>query len=77
MAVAGAALLVLAGCTAVETYLRTEAWQDLERSKAAYKECVQNHPADTSACGALREAFEADLKVVRALGGKTVTIEEE
>ena len=76
LTVVSAALLVLAGCGSIA---RHEARNEMEQSKAAYKECLRNHPADTSACGALREVFEVDLRAFRALKvfGGTVTIEEE
>ena len=77
LAVAGAALLVLAGCGAIQGLRQTQAINEIAQSKAAYKECLRNHPADTSACGALREIFEADLRAFRAMTGGTVTIEEE
>ncbi len=74
LAIAGAVLIVLAGCAAVA---RDKARNDLEQSKAAYKECLQQHLDDASACEALQKIYEADLQALRALKrGGTVTIEE-
>ncbi len=74
LAIAGAVLLVLSGCALAA---RDRARNDLEQSKAAYKECLQQHPDDASACEVLQKIYEADLQALRALSRRgTVTIEE-
>ena len=40
---------------------------DMENSKAAYTQCLQQHPNDLSQCEELRRIYEADLKAYRAL----------
>lgn len=74
LAIVGAVLIVLAGCGVVAS---NRARNDLEQSKAAYKQCLQQHLDDASACEALQKIYQADLQVFRALQpGGTVIIEE-
>jgi hypothetical protein len=35
----------------------------MEKSKAKYKACLDEHPRDTSACEGARQEFEADFQV--------------
>jgi hypothetical protein len=37
----------------------------LESSKAAYMRCLEQNPDDPSRCDALRQAYEADVRVFR------------
>ena len=60
----GMTALLLAGCGAIE---RQQARSVMEESKAAYEACLQQHPDDASACKALNEIYEADLKAYRSL----------
>ena len=56
-------LLVMAslmGCGAA-----THMSSGLESSKAAYMRCLERNPDDPSKCDALRQAYEADLRVFR------------
>ncbi len=77
LAIAGAVLIVLSGCAVAAGLARERARNDLEQSKAAYKECLQQHPDDASACEVLQKIYEADLQALRALSRRgTVTIEE-
>ena len=64
---------LLTGCAVIR------ARNDMEASKAEYKQCLREHSEDTSKCDAYRAMYEADLKAYRATTdamreGSTVTI---
>lgn len=44
-----------------------DARHEMEHSKTAYKQCLEEHPDDPDKCEALRRAYEADLKAYRAI----------
>lgn len=48
---------------------KVRARNEMEESKAAYKECLRKHPDDISACEAFGKMYEADLKAFRATSG--------
>lgn len=52
-------LILLTGCGAAR---QMEAWEDLSKSKAAYKECLESARSTPSKCAALKEAYEADAR---------------
>ena len=60
----GMVALLLAGCG---EFAKQGARSVMEESKAAYDACLQQHPDDASACEALNEIYEADLKAYRSL----------
>ena len=76
LVIAGAALLVLAGCGRLigENQTRSE----MQASKAAYTDCLRGDPQDISVCETLRLIYKADLEAYKAakVGGATVTIEK-
>jgi len=70
-------ILVLALLIGCGPTLGMRAWKELEKSKAAYKECLMTHSENPDKCEGLRKAYEADVKAYRAIMGRSVTIEEE
>ncbi len=58
---AGALLTVatVAGCGVVA---KVNARNDMEQSKAVYKNCLAQNPQNVSACEGYRLSYEADLK---------------
>jgi hypothetical protein len=55
---------------------------DVENSKAEYKDCLKQHPDDLSKCDALKQAYETDFEYWRSrtrIGepSGTVTIEDK
>jgi hypothetical protein len=56
--------VLLSGCGIAA---KVNARNDLEQSKAAYKDCLSQHPDDIPACAGLHTAYEADLNTYRAM----------
>ena len=76
LVIAGAALLVLAGCGRLVAEQQTRS--EMQASKAAYTDCLRGDPQDISVCETLRLIYEADLEAYKAakVGGAKVTIEK-
>ena len=45
---------------------KVRARDEMEQSKATYKQCLIQHPQDPSQCEAARRVFETDMAVYRA-----------
>ncbi len=56
--------IFLLGCQ-LGTHMRVT--KEMEESRVAYKECLEDHASDPSACVSLKEAYYADVKAFRAL----------
>jgi hypothetical protein len=56
--------VLLTGCGVAA---KVNARNDLEQSKAAYKECLAQHPQDVRACEGLRMSYETDLQTYKAM----------
>jgi len=69
-------ILLFSGC-GIAANIRAR--NDVENSKAEYKDCLKQHPDDLSKCDALKRAYEADLEYWRSRTGHsgTVTIEDK
>jgi outer membrane biogenesis lipoprotein LolB len=52
-------MLLLSSC-GIAANIRAR--NDVENSKAEYKDCLKQHPDDLSKCDALKKAYEADLE---------------
>lgn len=50
--------LSVAGCGIAA---KVQAREDVQKSKAAYKECLADHPKSVNACSAQKEAYDADM----------------
>lgn len=60
---------------------KVRARDEMEQSKAAYKQCLVQHPQDPSQCETTRRVFETDMAVYRATsagvrGGVTVDVNQ-
>jgi hypothetical protein len=55
--------VALSGCGIAA---KVDARNDMEQSKAAYKNCLAANPSNPSACAGLEAAFQADLAAYRA-----------
>lgn len=51
--------LFISGCALQR---QAESWDDLSKSKAAYKQCLSANSSNPKVCQALKEAYEADAK---------------
>jgi hypothetical protein len=69
-------ILLFSGC-GIAADIRAR--NDVEDSKAAYKDCLKQHPDDLSKCDAPKKAYEADLEYYRSRKSHTgtVTIEDK
>ena len=56
----------LVGC-AITAEMRAR--EDMEQSKAAYKQCLGQYSQDPNHCEALKRAYEADITAYRATSG--------
>jgi hypothetical protein len=63
-AVSLAVCMLASGCGIAA---KVNARNDLEQSKAEYKECLHQNPQNISACEALRTAYETDLKTFNVM----------
>jgi len=72
--------LLASGLLACGIAAKVRARNELEESKAEYKECLKLHSEDVSQCEGLRRAYDADLQTYRALSagvrpGATIEVE--
>jgi len=59
-----AAIPLLSACGVAA---KVSARNDLEQSKAAYKQCLTQHSDDANKCSALRTAYQTDLQTYEAM----------
>jgi hypothetical protein len=59
-------LILATGLDGCGITAKVRARDEMEQSKAAYKQCLTQHPQDPSQCEGARRAFEADMAAYRA-----------
>ena len=59
-------LLLMVICAGCGIAAKVRARNDMENSKTAYKQCLQQHLNDLEQCEGLKRAYEADLKAYKA-----------
>jgi len=60
-------ILFLLSCA--QLYPEMNALDQMQKSKQAYKNCLQENPSETQKCDALEKAFVADLEAYRSISG--------
>jgi len=69
---------IVSGCAIAAKF---NALEDMERSRAAYKRCLEQNPANPEKCAGLKQAYEADLRAYRETskalrtGGAIISVE--
>lgn len=63
--------LTLTGCGGKMAYDRMVNMDDMEASKAAYKQCMVNNNGSKSACAGEKAAYDADLQAYAASSKST------